>query len=57
MHDAIIGINENQKILFINTAAKSILNLTDQKIEGKAVAELVKDNDLFKSIIEEKKRC
>jgi len=54
MHDAIIGINENQKILFINTAAKSILNLTDQKIEGKAVAELVKDNDLFKSIIEEK---
>ncbi|WP_461450211.1 HAMP domain-containing sensor histidine kinase [Mucilaginibacter sp.] len=54
MHDAIIGINENQKILFINTAAKSILNLTEQKIEGKAVAELVKDNDLFKSIIEEK---
>jgi NtrC-family two-component system sensor histidine kinase KinB len=54
MHDAIIGINENQKILFINTAAKSILNLTNQKIEGKAVAELVKDNDLFKSIIEEK---
>ncbi|MDB5156850.1 MAG: sensor histidine kinase [Mucilaginibacter sp.] len=55
MHDAIIGINEKQEILFINTAAKNILNLSNQKSEGKSVAEIAKNNDLFKSILEEGK--
>ena len=55
MHDAIIGINEKQEILFINTAAKNILNLSNQKSEGKSVTEIAKNNDLFKSILEEGK--
>jgi len=55
MHDAIIGINEKQEVLFINTAAKEILNLTDEKIEGKRVTDLSKNNDLFRSIIAQDK--
>lgn len=55
MHDAIIGVNEKQEILFINTAAKNILNLNEQKLEGKSIAEITKSNDLFKSIISDQK--
>jgi NtrC-family two-component system sensor histidine kinase KinB len=55
MHDAIIGINEKQEVLFINTAAKSILGLKDDKPEGKIIATIVKGNDLLKSIIEGEK--
>ncbi|WP_299291572.1 ATP-binding protein [uncultured Mucilaginibacter sp.] len=55
MHDAIIGVNEKQEVLFSNTAAKNILNLNDQKLEGKSVAEITKNNDLFKSIIDDAK--
>ncbi len=55
MHDAIIGINEKQEVLFINTTAKNLLNLNEQKPAGKSVAEITKSNDLFKSITEEGK--
>lgn len=50
MHDAIIGVNEKQEILFINSTAKNILNLTGDKMEGQAIATIAKNNDLFKSI-------
>lgn len=53
MQDAIIGVNENQEILFMNTSAKNILNLSDQKIEGKTVYEITKNNQLLKLIIDE----
>lgn len=52
MQDAIFGINEKQEILFINTAAKKILNINEPKMEGRSVAEIVKSNELFKSILE-----
>jgi NtrC-family two-component system sensor histidine kinase KinB len=55
MHDAIIGINEKQEVLFINTAAKDILNLNADKIEGRLVTDITKTNDLFRSIIAEDK--
>lgn len=55
MHDAIIGVNEKQEVLFINTAAKNILNLNNQKLEGKSVSEITKSNDLFKFILDSKK--
>ena len=51
MHDAIIGVNEKHEILFINTTAKAILNLGEDKLTGKLVGEVSKNNDLFKSII------
>ncbi|MEO8886218.1 MAG: ATP-binding protein [Mucilaginibacter sp.] len=55
MHDAIIGINERQEILFINTTAKTILGLNDDKPEGKTISAIAKSSDLFKSIIEGEK--
>ena len=56
MHDAIIGINEKQEVLFINTSAKTILGLSDEKIEGKSIAAVAGSNDLFRSIIEGEKQ-
>jgi NtrC-family two-component system sensor histidine kinase KinB len=53
MQDAIIGINEKQDILFMNDAARKTLNITDDKIIGKNADQLVKSNDLFKSILKE----
>ncbi|MGI4751920.1 MAG: ATP-binding protein [Janthinobacterium lividum] len=55
MQDAIIGISENQEVLFINTTAKNLLNLNEQKPEGKSVIEITKGNDLFSAIIKEEK--
>jgi NtrC-family two-component system sensor histidine kinase KinB len=52
MQDAIIGIDEKQEILFINTAAKKILNISERKMEGRSVSEIIKSNELFKSILD-----
>jgi NtrC-family two-component system sensor histidine kinase KinB len=52
MQDAIIGLNEKQEILFINTVAENILNLNEQKIVGQRADKFMATNDLFKSIIE-----
>lgn len=54
MQDAIIGVNEQQEVLFINTSAKNILGLHEQTPEGKLVTEMTKTNDLFRSITDEK---
>jgi NtrC-family two-component system sensor histidine kinase KinB len=54
MQDAIIGINEQQQILFINTTAKTMLNLREQEYEGQQVADIACHNDLLKSIIDTK---
>ncbi|MFD0793607.1 ATP-binding protein [Mucilaginibacter litoreus] len=51
MEDAIIGVNENQEILFINTAAKKILNLGAEQTIERSVTDVAQRNDLFKSII------
>jgi NtrC-family two-component system sensor histidine kinase KinB len=51
MQDAIIGLNENQEILFINTVAENILNLKEQKLVGQKVTKFTQTNDLFKSIV------
>ncbi|GAB3923326.1 HAMP domain-containing sensor histidine kinase [Mucilaginibacter myungsuensis] len=55
MRDAIIGVSENQEVLFINSAAKNILNLTGDNMDGRSIADLAKGNDLLRSIIEEGK--
>jgi NtrC-family two-component system sensor histidine kinase KinB len=53
MQDAIIGVNEKQDILFMNDAARKTLNITDDKIIGKNADQLVKSNDLFRSILKD----
>lgn len=52
MQDAIFGIDEKQEILFINTAAKKILNIREPKMEGRSVADIIKSNELFKYILD-----
>lgn len=52
MHDAIIGVDEKQRILFINSAAKNILGLHEANPEGKSVNVIAQNNDLFKAIIQ-----
>ena len=53
MQDAIIGINEKQEILFMNDAARQTLNITGDKVIGQNTTELIKGNDLFRSIIKD----
>ena len=51
MQDAIFGINENEEVLFMNDAARKVLNVTEDKIVGQNTQKLVQNNDLFRSII------
>jgi NtrC-family two-component system sensor histidine kinase KinB len=55
MRDAIIGVNEKNEVLFINTAAKNILNLNAEKIEGKLITDLTAKNDLLRVIVTDDK--
>ena len=50
--DIIIGINEKDEVLFMNNAAKNILNLNDTMVVGKNVKELKKDSSLLEIILE-----
>ncbi len=51
MQDAIIGINENEELLFMNDAARKVLNINEDKVVGRNTQSLLKNNDLFKSIL------
>lgn len=52
MQDAIIGLNEKQEILFINTVAENVLNLNEEKLIGQSVEKFAANNDLLKTILE-----
>nr|MBC7612973.1 PAS domain-containing protein [Pseudopedobacter sp.] len=52
MQDVIIGVDEQGQVLFINTSAKTMLNLSEGKYVGQQVADVAKHNDLLKSILE-----
>lgn len=52
MEDAIVGLNEKNEVLFINTAAENVLNLNEQKVTGQPAQKFTEHNDLFKSILE-----
>jgi len=51
MQDAIIGVDEHGQVLFINTSAKMMLNLSNEKYAGQKIADVARHNDLLKSII------
>jgi NtrC-family two-component system sensor histidine kinase KinB len=53
MQDAIIGINENNELLFINDAARTTLSINDNKVIGQNTDKLIANNDLFKSILKD----
>lgn len=55
MQDAIIGLNERQEILFINTVAGQVLNLNEGQVIGLNVKDLMKKNDLLTRIMKNEK--
>lgn len=50
MHEAIIGIDEHQTVLFANSLALELTNLHNVKVKGQAVGTLAKTNALFARI-------
>jgi NtrC-family two-component system sensor histidine kinase KinB len=52
MQDAVIGVDEKDKIIFLNGLASELLNLDSHDVVGKAVAEIKKQNTLLKAITE-----
>ncbi len=53
MHDPVIGLDENRKILFINDEALKISGLKQEDVVGKAAQEIAVHNDLMRSLIQE----
>ncbi len=51
MQDAIIGLNENQEILFLNQVAVQLLGLNAEEVIGSNAFELMKKNDLLNRIL------
>ena len=53
MHDPVIGLDENKKILFANNEALKITGLKEADILGKPVQDVAVANDLVRSLIKE----
>ncbi|MEH6309030.1 ATP-binding protein [Olivibacter sp. CPCC 100613] len=51
MRDPVIGLDENQTVLFVNNEALGILGLQKQAILGKNIPELAERNDLLRTLI------
>jgi len=51
MQDAIIGLNEQGEVLFLNHLAAKLMSLDEDKVIGQNVAELMQKNELLKRII------
>lgn len=51
MQDAIIGVNENGEVLFLNKLAAKLIGLDEQQTVGKNVDELMRRNELVKNIV------
>jgi len=52
MQDAVLGVDEKQKILFINHKAKRILNFGEKSVIGLSVLELSQNSHVLKMILE-----
>ena len=53
MRDAVIGLDENQKILFINNEALKISGLKLENVIGKSAQQIAIYNDLVRSLIQD----
>lgn len=50
MHDPVIGIDENQKVLFANQQALKITGLKTEQLIGKQIEEVALNNDLMREL-------
>lgn len=53
MHDPVIGLDENMKVIFANEEAIKIAGLTNTKLIGQLAQELAIENDLIRSLIKD----
>lgn len=53
MHDAVIGIDENRKVLFVNDEALKISGLKKENFVGKLIQDVAVTNDLVRDLIKE----
>lgn len=53
MHDPVIGIDENKKVLFVNNEALKITGLKKENFVGKLIQDVAVMNDLVRNIIKE----
>ena len=53
MHDPVIGLDENMKIIFANEEAVKISGLGSTALIGKSTAELAAKNDLIRTLIQD----
>lgn len=53
MHDPVIGLDENLKVIFANEEAIKISGLTSTELIGKLAQELAIKNDLIRSLIQD----
>ncbi len=52
MHDPVIGLDENQNILFINHEALKVSALKQEDVVGKSAQQIAVHNDLMRSLIQ-----
>lgn len=53
MHDPVIGIDEDKKVLFVNDEALKITGLKKENFVGKLIQDVAVTNDLVRTIIKE----
>ncbi len=53
LHDPVIGIDENKKVLFANDEALNICGLKKEEFIGKQIQDVAVTNDLIRSIIKD----
>ena len=53
MHDPVIGIDENKKVLFVNDEALKITGLRQENFVGKLIQDVAVNNDLVRDLIKE----
>lgn len=53
MHDPVIGLDENKRILFMNDIALKISGMKPENVMGKAVQDIAMHNDLVRSLTRE----
>jgi NtrC-family two-component system sensor histidine kinase KinB len=53
MHDPVIGLDENKKIIFVNEEALKITGLKQYEVIGKSAQDISVSNDLIRSLIHE----
>ncbi|CAN5361580.1 ATP-binding protein [soil metagenome] len=53
MNDPVIGLDENNKVLFMNNVALKIAGLNTESVIGKSVQDIAIQNDLIRSLVQD----